>query len=132
MCYSYLMVPKDVHTASPDHCPIRGVISVIGEKWTAEVMYFLAAGTQRHGELSRLIPGVSKKILTQTLRRLERDGLVKRTVYPVVPPKVEYTLTPLGQTFLTPIISLCDWAQQHESELEAVSARREQAKEPIV
>jgi DNA-binding HxlR family transcriptional regulator len=71
---------------------------------------------------------VSKKMLTQTLRALERDGLLKRKVYAVVPPRVDYTLTPLGRAFLEPVTSLCAWAQAHQAELDAVHAKRKRGR----
>src|SRR5260221_13494454 len=76
----------------------RQVLDLLAEKWTTHVLYALAFGVKRHGEIKREIKGVSQKMLARTLRNLERDGLVKRTVYHVVPPLVEYDLTPLGQT----------------------------------
>ncbi|MBD0304331.1 MAG: helix-turn-helix transcriptional regulator [Tolypothrix sp. T3-bin4] len=80
-------------------CPIQRVLETIADKWSVIVIYALSqTETRRYSELQRLIGGVSQKMLTQTLRKLERDGLVERQVYPVVPPKVEYSLTPLGKT----------------------------------
>ena len=78
------------------HCLSRVVLSRIADKWTALIIHVLATGTRRYAELQREIGGISQKMLTQTLRSLERDGLVSRKVHPVVPPKVEYALTPLG------------------------------------
>lgn len=77
------------------------------------ILYALSHRVRRHGELKRMIGGISQKMLTQTLRSLERDGLVKRSVYDVVPPRVEYALTPLGQTLLEPLRAICRWAQNH-------------------
>lgn len=77
------------------------------------VIYALSNRKRRHGELKRLIGGISQKMLTQTLRALERDGLVERSVYDVVPPRVEYALTPLGRTLLQPLSAICRWAQNH-------------------
>jgi DNA-binding HxlR family transcriptional regulator len=107
--------------------PSRRLIEIIGDKWTPIVIYILGNGTGRHGELQRQIPDISKKMLTQTLRRLERDGLLTRTVFAEVPPRVEYDLTPLGTTFLEPVTSLCAWAAAHVKELNSV--RRNRAKE---
>jgi DNA-binding HxlR family transcriptional regulator len=76
----------------------RQVLDLLAEKWTTHILYALAFGVKRHGELKREIKGISQKMLTRTLRNLERDGLVKRTVYHVVPPRVEDALTPLGET----------------------------------
>ena len=78
-------------------CGSRRVLNMLADNWTILVIYALGRGTMRHGELMRTIGGISQKMLTQTLRRLERDGMVSRKVYPVVPPRVEYRLTPLGR-----------------------------------
>jgi DNA-binding HxlR family transcriptional regulator len=77
----------------------------------------------RYAELQRAIGGISQKMLTQTLRSLERDGLVQRTVHPVVPPKVEYSLTRLGRTLIEPLQALCHWSERHLAELQANRAR---------
>ena len=92
-------------------------LELIANKWTLVVLDVLARGKLRHGQLQRTIKGISAKMLTQTLRRLERDGLVARKVYPVVPPRVEYTLTPLGQTVLEPLEVMCHWAEDHWHEV---------------
>jgi DNA-binding HxlR family transcriptional regulator len=94
-------------------CPTRQVLDRIGDKWTALVIGLLEDGSQRFSELQRSIGGISQKMLTQTLRNLERDGLVDRTVYPEAPPRVEYTLTPLGDTLCAPIAAIRDWADAH-------------------
>jgi len=96
----------------------RQVLDLLSEKWTAHVLYALAFGVKRHGELKREIKGISQKMLTRTLRNLERDGLVKRTVYHVVPPRVEYVLTPLGETFSELLKDICMWAETHFAEIE--------------
>ena len=84
-------------------CPSRLVLDRIADKWTALIIQVLAHGTKRYAELQREIGGISQKMLTQTLRSLERDGLVQRKVHPVVPPKVEYSLTKLGRTLIEPL-----------------------------
>src|SRR5438132_10031788 len=104
-------------------CPSRLVLDRIADKWTALIIQVLAHGTKRYAVLQREIGGISQKMLTQTLRSLERDGLVQRTVYPVVPPKVEYALTRLGRTLIEPLQGLCRWAEKHLSELQANRAR---------
>jgi DNA-binding HxlR family transcriptional regulator len=96
----------------------RQVLDLLAEKWTTLVLYALAFGVKRHGELKREIEGISQKMLTRTLRNLERDGLVKRTVYPVVPPRVEYALTPLGQTLSELLTEICTWAETHFADIE--------------
>lgn len=104
-------------------CPSRLVLDRIADKWTALVIQVLARGTMRYAALQREIGGISQKMLTQTLRSLERDGLVHRKVHPVVPPKVEYTLTRLGRTLIEPLKVLCRWSEKHLAELEANRAR---------
>ncbi len=92
-------------------------LELVADKWTLVILSVLACGKQRHGQLQRAIKGISAKMLTQTLRRLERDGLVARKVYPVVPPRVEYSLTPLGQTVIEPLDVMCHWAENHWHEV---------------
>jgi DNA-binding HxlR family transcriptional regulator len=104
-------------------CPSRLVLDRIADKWTALIIQILARGTMRYATLQREIGGISQKMLTQTLRSLERDGLVQRTVHPVVPPKVEYALTRLGRTLIEPLKALCRWSEKHLAELEANRAR---------
>ena len=94
------------------------VISLLADKWTIPVIHALARGTRRTGELRRAIAGVSQKMLTQTLRTLEDRGLIERTVYPVVPPRVEYRLTPMGESINEPLQCLCEWTVEHGRDLE--------------
>src|ERR1700688_3887649 len=89
--------------------PSRRLLELIGDKWTPIVLYILGHGTKRYGEMQRHLPDVSKKMLTQTLRALEERGLLTRTVYAEVPPRVEYDLTALGRRYLEPVTSLCRW-----------------------
>lgn len=93
-------------------------------------MYSLADGPQRHSALQRRIGGISQKMLTQTLRVMARDGLVRRTVYPVVPPHTEYALTPLGETLVEPLRVLCVWAMAHLNEVFSARAQYDAAGEP--
>ena len=104
-------------------CGSRKVLDRIADKWTALVIHVLSNGTKRSGELRRAITGISQKMLTQTLRSLEDDGLVARKVYPVVPPMVEYSLTPLGRTLTEPLDAICRWAEKHLPELESIRAK---------
>jgi DNA-binding HxlR family transcriptional regulator len=108
-------------------CGSQQVLELIANKWTALVIYALAQGTRRFSELQRQIGGVSQKMLTQTLRNLERDGLVERTAHPVVPPRVDYALTPLGRTLIEPLVALCKWSEAHLHELEAARAQHDGA-----
>ena len=108
------------------NCPVRLVINIIGDKWTLPVLYVLTQGTKRYSELQREIPGISKKMLTQTLRKLESDNILNRTVYPVVPPKTEYNLTAFGSELIEPLEVLANWAEAHKSELQTICDRRNQ------
>lgn len=94
-------------------CPIRDVLDRIGDQWSLLVMDTLAGGTQRFNELSRRIGDISKQMLSRTLKHLEEDGFVKRTLYPEIPPRVEYELTALGHSFLVPMKGLIAWADEH-------------------
>jgi DNA-binding HxlR family transcriptional regulator len=107
--------------------PARRILSLIADKWTPVVMYCLAGGTRRFGEMQRRVPGLSKKMLIQVLRSLERDGLVHREVFQVVPPKTEYRLTELGRRLHEPIALLCRWAEAHAHDLEQVHRNRQGA-----
>jgi DNA-binding HxlR family transcriptional regulator len=98
-------------------CPSRTVLDVLGSKWTVLVVPILAGGPVRFGELRRRLDGITQKSLTQTLRNLERDGLVVRTQYPTIPPRVEYHLTPLGQDAAALLDSLRTWAESHLPEI---------------
>lgn len=115
-----------VHTPITDQeqhdCPIREVLDRIGDKWSVLVVVLLGTGTHRFSELHRAIDGVSQRMLTVTLRGLERDGLVSRTVHASVPPRVEYALTELGHTLLGPLSAVSDWAIEHRDDIRAARA----------
>ncbi len=117
---------RDDLTARPNvldqQCESRQALDRIADKWTCLVVYALVDGPRRHGELRRAIQGISQKMLTQTLRSMEADGLVRRTVIDVIPPHVEYALTPLGETLKEPLVAICQWAMQHLPELQAARA----------
>jgi DNA-binding HxlR family transcriptional regulator len=104
------------------NCESRQALDRIADKWTCLIVYALLDGPRRHGELLRAIGGISQKMLTQTLRGLERDGLVERTVIAAIPPHVEYALTPLGHTLSEPLVAICQWAMDHLPELQAARA----------
>jgi DNA-binding HxlR family transcriptional regulator len=93
-------------------CPVRGVLDRIGDKWSTLILVTLANGPHRFSAIQRAIPDISKRMLTQTFRDLERDGLIGRTVFPTRPPSVEYRLTPLGETILEPLTVLVRWADR--------------------
>lgn len=111
-----------------DHCPIRQLIEIISDKWVAAMIYTLALGPERPGQLQRMLPGLSKKMLTQTLRNLEVYGLVDRKVFNVVPPHVEYSLTKDGIVFSELLGIMCEWSNERRSLIEAMSERRQAAR----
>ena len=112
-----------------DRCPVDQAIELVGGKWKSLILWRLSAGTLRFGQLQRVIPQVTQRMLTLQLRELESAGLVQRTVFPDVPPKVEYALTGLGRSVVPVLESLGRWVQDHTSELRAVSVAKAQALE---
>jgi DNA-binding HxlR family transcriptional regulator len=101
---------------------IRGtktVVDLLAAKWSVDVLYLLANGTRRYSEVFYEVGEISKKTLTQTLRSLERDGVIGRRVYAEVPPRVEYSLTPLGWSLTGPLMAMYEWAAEHGQDLEA-------------
>ncbi len=104
-------------------CPTRQVLDRIGDKWAVLVMILLERETLRFNALRRRIDNISQKMLSQTLKSLERDGLVARRAYPTVPVTVEYSLTPLGRTLAATVAALTQWAQDHIGEIEAAQQR---------
>ena len=106
------------HTADTDPaCELRNILDRIADKWSLLVICVLAGGVRRFSQLRREVDGISQRMLTLTLRQLEREGLVTRTVFAVVPPRVDYELTPLGSTLLDTIQSLVAWAREHGHEI---------------
>ena len=97
------------------NCPSRGLLDRIGDRWTVLVIGALDVGPQRFPQLQTTVDGVSQKMLSQTLRSMEPDGLVTRTVYPEVPPRVEHELTALGRTLQIPLAALTEWSTEHMS-----------------
>ncbi|MFE3174045.1 winged helix-turn-helix transcriptional regulator [Amycolatopsis sp. NPDC059090] len=109
-------------------CPARLAVELIADKWTVVVLAALSEGPVRHGALVELIGGISRKVLTQTLRRLEAHGMVRRQAYAEAPPRVEYELTPLGATLIEPIHTLTEWARANgDAVLDALDATAENA-----
>lgn len=104
-------------------CRARDILDRIGDKWSVYVISLLGDGPRRFTDLLRTIDGVSQRMLTVTLRGLERDGIVTRKVYPVVPPRVDYDLTPTGHTLLETVRQLVEWADDHTGEIDAARAR---------
>lgn len=105
------------------NCESRQALDRLADKWTCLVVYALLDGPRRHGELKRIIDGISQKMLTQTLRSMEVDGLLDRTVIAVVPPHVVYSLTPLGETLSGPLVAICRWAMEHLPEMQEARSR---------
>ncbi|MEU7579726.1 helix-turn-helix domain-containing protein [Streptomyces sp. NPDC041068] len=105
-----------------EDCQVRQILDRVADKWSLLVIALLERRRLRFTELRREIDGISQRMLTVTLRQLERDGLVKRTVHPVVPPRVEYELTPLGGTLHHTIQALVSWTEEHQSEIAAARA----------
>ena len=108
-------------------CEVRDLLDRIGDKWSLLVVELLGEGTKRFMELRCEIDGVSQRMLTLTLRHLERDGLVRRTVYAVVPPRVDYDLTPLGRSLLDAVNPLVSWARRHRDEIAVARAGYDEA-----
>ncbi|GAB2507642.1 winged helix-turn-helix transcriptional regulator [Paramicrobacterium agarici] len=100
-------------------CPTRHILDRIGDRWTVLIIGILGRGDARFSELRRHVGGISQKMLTQTLRGLERDGLVRRTVFPEVPVRVEYALTDSGRSLLEPLYALQDWSIRHLGDVSA-------------
>jgi DNA-binding HxlR family transcriptional regulator len=100
-------------------CPVRDVLDRIGDKWSALMIFTLAERPHRFGELRRAIDDISQRMLTQTLRELQEDGLITRTVHPTTPPSTEYALTDLGRSLVVPLTGLLRWAETHHAEIKA-------------
>ncbi len=111
-----------------DDCPVRDVLNRIGDKWSLLVIHLLSDRTRRFTELRNAIDGISQRMLTVTLRGLERDGLVTRTVHPVVPPRVDYTLTDLGHSLSATITDLVKWAEHNRPNIDNARKAYDQRK----
>jgi DNA-binding HxlR family transcriptional regulator len=116
-------MPKHDAATEPTH-EVRLILDLIANRWSPLVIHCLSRATRRFSNLHRGIGGVSKKVLTGTLRDLERSGLVHRKVFAEVPPKVEYSLTPLGMKVAEPIAEICKWAKGHPAEVKEIEAHR--------
>lgn len=114
--------PSASYGAAPATCRVRSVLNRVGDKWAIYVVDRLGQGPRRFSELRRGIDGITARMLTVTLRGLERDGILTRTVHAAVPPRVDYELTPLGRTLLDTIGQLVAWADAHITEIEAAQA----------
>jgi DNA-binding HxlR family transcriptional regulator len=112
-------------------CPVRNVLDHFGDKWTTLTMIALAAKPRRFSELMRTVPDISKRMLTQTLRNLERDGLLTRHVFPTKPPSVEYRLSASGVSLLTPLAGMVNWAESNFADILQSRARFDAAQESV-
>ncbi|MEU8895214.1 helix-turn-helix domain-containing protein [Nocardia sp. NPDC048505] len=115
-----------------EDCEVRQILDRIADKWSLLAIALLAGRTMRFTELRREIDGISQRMLTRTLRHLERDGLVRRTVYPVVPPRVDYELTPLGAGLHHTIQALVSWTENHQQEIAAARTAYDRAEAAAV
>jgi DNA-binding HxlR family transcriptional regulator len=95
------------------HCPVEAALDVIGGKWKPLILWALGDEVMRFSELQKALPGINTKMLTKQLRALENDGVIKRTVYPEVPPRVEYMITEFGKTLIPILEALCDWGSNY-------------------
>lgn len=121
-------VTKEAYDLENTDCQkISQVLARVGEKWSILIIMLLNSGPRRFTEIRRAVNGISQRMLTLCLRGLERDGLVKRTVYSVMPPRVEYELTPLGQSLTEPVIALGIWAREHIEEIDVARAAFDEA-----
>ena len=126
------MRKREKYGSIVEMCQERGVVARFGDKWSLLVLLLLEEhDVLRFGELGREIPDVSSRVLSSTLRRLEADGLVRRTVYPQVPPRVEYCLTPIGRSLIPLIRQLTDWALENMASIVAHRRRFEEEGEPL-
>jgi len=111
------MTVQLLHPASEDCRNLSSILARVGDKWTVLIVVLLGDGPKRFNEIKRMVGGISQRMLTFTLRGLERDGLVTRTVFPTTPPRVEYELTKLGSTLWKAVEPLSSWARTHLSEI---------------
>lgn len=106
-----------------EHCPIRNVVAQIGDKWSMLILFALVDGADRFNSIKKRVVGISQRMLTQTLRDLEREGYVSRTVYPEVPVKVEYELTEMGRALVKPLYQLVSWADNNHDAIKQARQR---------
>jgi DNA-binding HxlR family transcriptional regulator len=114
-------------TPLPVMCGLEAALLVVGGKWKPLILFHLGDGKRRFGELRRRVSGVSEKMLIQQLRELQADGVIDRTDFKEIPPKVEYALTPLGRTLAKALLPLCEWGSAHSVAIEAIRRRRASA-----
>ena len=116
--------PAKTCSTTPFSCGLDATLRIISGKWKPLILFFLRNGPKRYGELKRLIPGVSDKVLIQQLKDLEADHVLARNDYKEVPPRVDYTLTPLGGSLADAIVPLCTWGTENITELASIFAKR--------
>jgi DNA-binding HxlR family transcriptional regulator len=117
-------VTKETIKHQSENCRgVSAVLARVGDKWSVLIISVLGDGPKRFNEIKRMVGGISQRMLTLTLRGLERDGLVTRTVFPTIPPRVDYELTDLGRSLWQPVEALGSWARDHLAEIEAAKSR---------
>jgi DNA-binding HxlR family transcriptional regulator len=114
----------DIMSNEPFTCGLDAALAVIGGKWKPLILYYLAHATRRYGALKRCVRGVSDKMLIQQLKEMEADGVVDRTNYKEIPPRVDYSLTPFGRSLARSLAPLCAWGEEHSAAIAAVVGRR--------
>jgi DNA-binding HxlR family transcriptional regulator len=119
----YKKVTAQVHPPLEDCRKVSQVLARVGDKWSVLVVMLLRDGPRRFNDIKRTVGGISQQMLTRTLRGLERDGMVTRTMFPTIPPQVEYALTDLGHSLSKPVLALGLWAQEHMTEIDAARSQ---------
>jgi DNA-binding HxlR family transcriptional regulator len=114
-------------STAPVMCGLEAALVVMGGKWKPLILFHLGPGKRRFGELKRLVSGVSEKMLIQQLRELQADGIIERADFREIPPKVEYSVTPLGRSLAKALLPLCEWGSTHSAAIEAIAQRRSAA-----
>ena len=131
MSLSHIDLSHDMPAPDAGGCvATRKILDRIGDKWSLYIVAMLANGPRRFNELKRSIDGISQRMLTLTLRGLERDGLITRTMYPTIPPRVDYELTDMGRTLLKPVMALVNWASENQVAIAEAQKRFDEAPEP--
>ena len=123
-----MSVPDHIDVTTPACSVVKDLLARVGDKWSVVIVFLLQEGPMRFNAIRRSMNGISQRMLTLTLRGLERDGLVVRRVFPTVPPQVEYELTPLGKTMIEPVTVLAGWAEEHQAEIDEARTRFDMAK----
>lgn len=131
MSPSHIELPADMPAPNAGGCrATRQILDRIGDKWSLYIVVMLANGPRRFNELKRTIDGISQRMLTLTLRGLERDGLITRMMFPTIPPRVDYELTDMGRTLLEPVMALVNWANKNQLAIAEAHKRFDEEPEP--